>query len=91
MWKIKIRHFRHLDSEDCVRMEYLLEQFSAPCPIRPDDMFDMNLATMISLAGLLLTYVIVFLQFKIGEGDTNVAPDGISLGFVNSTNQSHNI
>ena len=92
LWKIKIGHFRHLDSEDRVRMEYLMEEFSAPCPIRPADMFDMNLATMISLAGLLLTYVIVFLQFKIGEvDDTNVASDGNFMGFVNSTNQSHTI
>ena len=47
---------------------------------------------MISLAGLLLTYVIVFLQFKIGEvDDTSVAEstDGKLMGFVNSTNQSH--
>ena len=50
LWKIKIGHFRHLDSEDRVRMEYLMEEFSAPCPIRPADMFDMNLATMISLS-----------------------------------------
>ena len=84
-------HVDALDSEDRVRMEYLMEEFSAPCPIRPADMFDMNLATMISLAGLLLTYVIVFLQFKIGEVDdkSSVATDGNFMGFVNSTNQSH--
>ena len=47
---------------------------------------------MISLAGLLLTYVIVFLQFKIGEvDDTSVATDGNLMGFVNSTNQSYTI
>ena len=64
-------------------MEYLMEEFSSPCPIRPADMFDMNLATMISLAGLLLTYVIVFLQFKMGEGDAGDVAD--TVGLVNST------
>ena len=70
-------------------MEYLMEEFSSPCPIRPADMFDMNLATMISLAGLLLTYVIVFLQFKMGEKDAgagDVAASGIPpVELVNST------
>ena len=67
MWKIRIEHFRHLDPEDNVKLDHLMAEFSVPYPIRPADMFDMNLATMISLAGLLLTYVIVFLQFKVGE------------------------
>ena len=65
-------------------MEHLMEEFSSPCPIRPADMFDMNLATMISLAGLLLTYVIVFLQFKMGEGGAGDVV-ATTVGLVNST------
>ena len=82
LWKIKIHHYQEIHSVDSVRMDYLMEEFSSPCPIRPADMFDMNLATMISLAGLLLTYVIVFLQFKMGEDAGDIAD---TVGLVNST------
>ena len=52
-------------------MDELLEEFSAPCPIQPLDMFDMNFANVASLAGLAFTYIIVLLQFKIGDPEEN--------------------
>ena len=53
-------------------MDELLEEFSAPCPIQPLDIFDMNFANVASLAGLAFTYIIVLLQFKIGDPEENL-------------------
>ena len=52
-------------------MDELLDEFSAHCPIQPLDIFDMNFANVASLAGLAFTYIIVLLQFKIGDPEEN--------------------
>lgn len=45
----------------------LIHKCSAPCPIRPLDIFDQNYSTGFSALGLCLTYIIVLVQFKISE------------------------
>ena len=50
-----------------IELDVLIDKFSKHSPFRPLDMFDANFATLASLAGLAFTYVIVLLQFKIGE------------------------
>lgn len=38
------------------------------CPIRPKDIFSLNHSTLASLSGLILTYIIVLIQFKVADG-----------------------
>jgi hypothetical protein len=44
--------------------DILIERFSKPAPIPPKDVFNMNWASGVSIAGLIVTYMIVLLQFK---------------------------
>ena len=50
--------------------------FSSRAPICPMDVFDMNYSSGASIMGLILTYMIILLQFKVSEvsgvqGDTS--------------------
>ena len=45
----------------------LIDRFGSSAPLRPKDIFDVNFASAASLAGLVVTYVIVLLQFKLGD------------------------
>ena len=47
--------------------EVLIDRFGRAAPIRPLDVFDVNYATAASVSGLILTYVIVLLQFKMSD------------------------
>jgi hypothetical protein len=49
------------------QLEVLIGQFSKSSPIRPKDIFDMNLAAGNSVGGVILTYLIVMIQFKISS------------------------
>ena len=48
-------------------VEVVVERFSKSAPIRPKDMFDLNLANGASILGLILTYLIVLYSFKFGD------------------------
>lgn len=48
----------------------LQKKFSKKCTVRPLDAFDINFSTGLSALGLCLTYIIVLLQFKVGEVST---------------------
>ena len=65
--KIKIRKIDELSAKEEIEMDVLINKFSKPSPFRPLDMFDANFSTLASLGGLSFTYVIVLLQFKIGD------------------------
>ena len=69
--KVKASEADLMTPKQSALMDELLEEFSAPCPIQPLDMFDMNFANVASLAGLAFTYIIVLLQFKIGDPEEN--------------------
>ena len=45
----------------------LIEDFSNESPLRPLDIFCLNRSSAASHAGLMITYLIVLLQFKQGE------------------------
>ena len=49
--------------------------------MRPQDLFDLNLSTLASLFGLILTYIIVLGQFKVGEN--------LSCNIVNAINATN--
>ncbi len=63
----------HKDDDDTLtlkektRLRILESRFSRPCPLRPLDTFNVNSASGASLAGLILTYLIVLLQWKLSE------------------------
>ena len=44
-----------------------LSSYTSRAPIRPMDIFDLNYASGASITGLILTYMIILLQFK-GHG-----------------------
>ena len=73
--KVKASEADLMTPKQSALMDELLEEFSAPCPIQPLDMFDMNFANVASLAGLAFTYIIVLLQFKIGDPEENPEVD----------------
>ncbi len=45
----------------------LVDHFSTPAPVRPMDVFNLNYGSGASIVGLVLTYIIVLLQFKMGD------------------------
>lgn len=59
--------FALLSPGELVNLEVVIERFSSRPTIRPMDCFNLNLSTGVSLAGLLITYIIVLLQFRIGD------------------------
>ena len=65
--KIKIQRVDLMSPKEEIELDVLIDRFSKHSPFRPLDMFDANFATLASLAGLAFTYVIVLLQFKIGD------------------------
>ena len=50
------------------KFDILMVRYSNIAPMRPMDVFNLNRASGFSIGGLLLTYIIVLLQFKTGEG-----------------------
>ena len=45
-------------------LEFLVKRFSVRAPIRPMDMFDMTSANFAVLSNIMMTYVIILMQFK---------------------------
>ena len=63
------------------RLQVLIARFSATTnsPVRPCDVFNMNAANFVSIGGIVLTYIIVLLQFKHSSGSG--ATEGLNLNF----------
>ncbi len=49
------------------QLAFLLEHYSSESPLQPLNACNINYASGASLAGLIFTYIIVLLQFKMGE------------------------
>ena len=49
--------------------------------MRPCDVFNMNAANFVSIGGIILTYIIVLLQFKHSSGSGVGGQDGLNLNF----------
>ena len=54
------------DTEKC-RIECLLDQLGLESPIRPMKGFRLDFSTILGLFGLMTTYTIVLLQFKMDD------------------------
>jgi len=54
----------------------LREKFSAVVPVRPRQAFNLNMGMTISAAGMIVTYIIVLIQFKGSDGSSEKAAEG---------------
>ena len=63
-------------------VKVLIARYSATTtsPMRPCDVFNMNAANFVSIGGIILTYIIVLLQFKHSSGSRG-GYDGPNLNF----------
>ena len=68
-----------MTTKQSVQMEVLSGQFAVSCPFRPLDIFDVNFGTALSLGGLTFTYVIVLMQFRIGDPLQGLANDFVNV------------
>lgn len=65
--KLCCKDFECFSDHEVLGLRVLIEQFSKSAVVRPRDCFDLKLSTGVSLVGILLTYLIVLLQFRVGE------------------------
>ncbi len=56
-----------MDEENKHKLAILLDQLGVAGIYRPSNAFEMNYSTGIGAAGIILTYIIVLMQFKVGE------------------------
>ena len=56
-----------MSSREKCQIDALAAIFSNEGPIRPKNIFNLNFASLASTAGLLITYLIVLVQFRVGE------------------------
>ena len=75
--EIKMSEAKTLSVEESVHLGVLIGRFSNPCPIMPLNLFNLNLRTAASMAGLALTYMLVLLKFRFG--DTSNTNDQVNL------------
>ena len=75
---MRMDNAKRLTAEETLEVDTLVDwlSFSSRAPIRPMDVFDMNYSSGASIMGLILTYMIILLQFKVSEvsgvqGDTS--------------------
>ena len=65
---LSINFAKRVEDKEVRQLEVLIARFSAPSsPIRPCDVFNMNTANFVSIGRIILTYLIVLLQFKISS------------------------
>ena len=70
--RMRMDKAKRLTVEETLEIETLVDwlSFSTRSPIRPMDAFDMNYSSGASIVGLILTYMIILLQFKVSEVST---------------------
>ena len=64
-----IGSFRSLSEYEKCKLKVLIRKFGEQGSIKPHSSFQLNYTTGLSLTGLLLTYIIVLLQFNLNECD----------------------
>ena len=62
-----IHEVNSITNKERVKLEVLLDNFSEECPFTPLGVLNVNFSNVVSMAGLSFTYVIVLLQFQIGD------------------------
>ena len=66
---MRMENANRLTAEKTLEIDTLVDwlSFSSRAPIRPMDTFDMNYSSGASIVGLILTYMIILMQFKVSE------------------------
>ncbi len=59
--------FTEIDDKTKYKLDCLVDQFGVESPIRPMKGFRLDFSTILASFGLMTTYTIVLLQFKIDE------------------------
>ena len=65
---VLVRYSRDLDQEQRDRVTMLKENFEHTRGISPRKVFNLNLSMMLSSLSTLMTYLIILMQFKAGDG-----------------------
>ena len=60
--------FESLSAKELNDLGLLVGHFEVQSPLRPMDIFNLNRSSSASVAGLVITYMIILLQMKLGEG-----------------------
>ena len=59
----------NISEETKLKLGDLIDALSNPSMIRPCDLYDLNLSTVLSMNGLILTYLIILIQFNLPAGE----------------------
>ena len=72
-----------LELKEQRQLEVLISHFSTTSsPVRPCDVFNMNTANFVSVGGLIITYLVVLLQFKLNDPILNTRGLNMTLADV---------
>ena len=61
------KHFSSLTETTLLDLDLLIDRLSRKGLISPLDYFDVNNSCFLSMAGTIITYLIVLMQFKVSE------------------------
>jgi hypothetical protein len=64
---VYMENMEYFDESTTARMNILIDNFATISPIRPLDSFNLNWSTGIAACGVLMTYIVVLLQFRISD------------------------
>ena len=72
-----------LELKEQRQLKFLISHFSATSsPVRPCDVFNMNTANFVSVGGLIITYLVVLMQFKLNDPIHNIRGLNMTLADV---------
>ncbi len=67
--KIVVAGATDLSLRELSQYEMLVDWFAKSSPIRPKDMFNLNFSSAATICGIVMTYMLVLVQFKVEECD----------------------
>ena len=83
--ELGIRVFPLLDPERRLGLQMALARLDAGLSVTPFDFFDISNRSMLAIVSLLATYLIVLLQFRVGDEEEAVIPEGINATVGNTS------
>ena len=61
-----------IDQDRKYRLDTLIQTYANSSPVRPLDMFNVNYSSGTTMLGLILTYMFILLQLKMGESSVQL-------------------
>jgi hypothetical protein len=71
--ELLMEYHETLSKSERFRGKILIKRYDTNAPIRPWEGFDLNLATAISAAGLVATYLVILIQFRLSGIDVAIS------------------